>query len=100
MRFRCEGEEIRSLYATGRSSRVPSDVVVAIFGVLEAIEAAAGPADLRSLVSLRFSNHPSGQFEFGLPFDWRLVGRQVVEAGVRLMIIDDIRAMEKGGLGD
>ena len=99
MRFRFKGEEIRSLYATGRSSRVPSDVVVAIFGVLEAIEAAAGPADLRSLVSLRFSNHPSGQFEFGLPHGCRLLGRHVVEAGVPLMVIDGIRA-EKGGLGD
>ena len=99
MRFRLEGEEIRSLYVTGRSSRVPSDVVVAIFGVLEAIEAAAGPADLRSLVSLRFNNHPTSQFEFGLPFDWRLVGRHVVEAGVPLMVIDGIRE-ERGGLGD
>jgi plasmid maintenance system killer protein len=100
MRCRLEGEEIRSLYATGRSSRVPSDVVVAIFGVLEAIEAASAPADLKSLLSLRFSNRPSGQFEFGLPSDWRLVGRRVVEAGVPLMIIEDIRALEKGGLSD
>ena len=99
MRFRLEGKEIRSLYATGVSSRVPSDVVTAIFGVLEAIEAADDLADLRSLVSLRFSNDPSGRFEFGLPSDWWLAGRHAVEAGLRLMIVDDIRGMGERRVG-
>lgn len=95
MRCRLQSEEIRSLYTTGISSRVPSDVVVAIFGVLEAIEAATAPADLRSLVSLRFRNHPTGRFEFGLPSDWRLMGRRVVEDGSPVMVIVDIHDGER-----
>lgn len=100
MQCRLEGEEIRSLYATGLSSRVPSDVMVAIFGVLEAIEAASAPADLQSLLSLRFRNRPSGRFEFGLSSDWWLAGRRVVEDGVPLMIIEEILTFEKGGQSD
>ncbi|NJD27656.1 MAG: hypothetical protein FIA92_05110 [Chloroflexi bacterium] len=99
MRFRLQDEELRSLYATGTSSRVTDDVAMTIFGVLEAIEAAASLDDLRSLVSLRFSNHPSDQFEFALPSGWRLIGRRVAEAGSPVMIIDEIRGNGEGRAG-
>lgn len=100
MRFILQGEEIRSLYATGVSSRFTSDVIDAFFGALEAVEASPGLGDLRALVSLRFKNQPAGRFEFGLPAGWRLVGRREVEAGRPVLIVEEIRGKGKGGPGD
>lgn len=100
MRFRLQGEEIRSLYATGLSSRFPSDVIDAFFGTLEAVEAAPALGDLRALVSLRFRNQPGSRFEFGLLAGWRLVGRREVEAGTPVLIVEEIRGEGKGGPGD
>ncbi|NJD26890.1 MAG: hypothetical protein FIA92_01170 [Chloroflexi bacterium] len=100
MRFRLQSEEIRSLYATGRSSRFPSDVVMAIFGVLEAIEAAPGLSDLRSLASLRLTTHSTGKVEFGLSSGYTLGGRQTNEAGTLIIVIEEIRGEGKGGPGD
>lgn len=100
MRFRLQTEEIRSLYATGRSSRFPSDVVMAVFGVLEAIEAAPELTDLRSLASLRLATHSTGKVEFGLPSGYMLGGRQTNEAGTPIILIEELRGEEKGGPGD
>ena len=99
MRFRLEGEEIRSLYATGVSSRLPREVADAIFGTLEAVEAAPGLADLRALLSLRFRNRPENRFEFGLPAGFKLAGRRAVERGSLVLIIDEIRRDREGRAG-
>jgi plasmid maintenance system killer protein len=100
MLFRLQGEEIRSLYATGVSSRFSSDVVEAFFGTLEAVEAIPGLSDLRALASLRFRNRPTRRFEFGLPSGWRLVGRREVETGIPVLVMEEIRGEGKGGPGD
>jgi hypothetical protein len=96
MRFRLEGEEIRSLYATGSASRLRREVIDAIFGTIEAIEAAPGVADLRALISLRFRSRPPNRFEFGLPGGYKLAGRRVIEDAGPVLIIDEIRGEGKG----
>jgi plasmid maintenance system killer protein len=100
MRVRLQGEEIRSLYATGVSSRFPSDVIEAFFGALEAVEAAPKADDLHALASLRFRNEPTDHIEFGLRSGWSLVGRREFEAGIPILIMEDIRGEGEGGPGD
>src|SRR5437588_30347 len=99
MRFRLSGREVRSLYASGVSRRFSADVIGAFFGALEAIQAAPGESDLRSLVSLSFVASRSGALRLHLRSGFWLVGRREIEQDNTVFVIEEIQPPAKGGPG-
>jgi hypothetical protein len=90
MRFRLEGEEVSSLYASGQTSRIPTDVRDAFFGVLEAIEAAAGSSDLDALLSVSPDHGPGARLRFPLDREWSLLARRELVDGEQVIAVTDI----------
>jgi len=90
MRFRLEGEEVSSLYASGQTSRIPTDVRDAFFGVLEAIDAAAGASDLDALLSVSPEYGPGARLRFPLDGEWSLLARRELVDGEQVIAVTGI----------
>lgn len=90
MRFRLEGEEVISLYASGQSHRIPIDVRDAFFGVIEAIEAADGSSDLDALLSVSPEHGAGGRLRFPLADEWSLYARRELVRGEQVLAVGSI----------
>lgn len=98
MRFRLSGREVRSLYASGVSRRLPANVVDAFFGALEAIQAAPSEADLRALLSLSFETR-SAAVRLSLQSGFWLLGRRVSEGNATVLVFEEIQSPAEGYRG-
>lgn len=98
MRIVLEGEEVSSLYASGQTPRIPTDVRDAFFGVLEAIEAATGSSDLDALLSVSPEYGPGARLRFPLDGDWSLLARRELVDGEQVIALTGISgAVSAGG---